>query len=249
MALLLVCGGTASGAPTVDTAQGVPRAHVPDPIVDLGVVSVGEEAPARFAVENTGGGVLEILRAEPGCRCAVTEFDRTIAAGQVGYVRARLDTTELLGPVTKGIVVETNDPDRRKIVLTLKANVVGSVTLLPQPHIFMVKREGQPYVGRLLIRKEPSERGVLAVSDVTLSVDWLTASVERLEEPRPRGGGLPAGRAGDWVLELRFAGDEPVFGRRRGQVRFRTGLTRQPEVRVEVESSLRAPVPVEGQEP
>jgi hypothetical protein len=211
-------------------------------MVDLGVVSVGEEAPARFAVENTGSGVLEIFGADPSCSCTVTEFDDAITAGQVGYIRARLDTTELLGPVTKGIVVDTNDPDRPKLVLTLKANVVGSVTLLPQPHVFMVKRAGQPYMGRLLIRKEPSERGELAVSDVTPSVDWLKASVERLAEPRPRGGGLPAGRTGDWVLELRFPGDEPVFGRRRAQVRFRTGLTRQPVVVVEVESSLRAPV-------
>jgi hypothetical protein len=77
---------------------------------------------------------------------------------------------------------------------------------------------------------------------VRTSDPLFRASVERLDEPRPRGGGLPEGRPGDWVLEVRFADDRPQYGRHGAVVRFRTGLERQGEVAVRVESDLEAPV-------
>ena len=240
--LCLLCAGPLSATPPVEADQARPRIRARNPTVDLGVVAVGENAQARFALENAGNGVLEIFGVEPGCSCTLADFDDAIAPGQVGYVRAVLDTTELLGPVTKGIVVNTSDPDRRQILLTLKAIVVGSVALLPQPLIYIRKRPGQSYVGRLLIRQEPGESGTLAISDVTTSVPYLTASVVQLSQNRPRGDGLPEGRPGDWVLEVRFRDDEPVYGRLRDQVRFRTGLSRQPEVAVVVESKFDTPI-------
>lgn len=238
----LLCAGLLSAAPPVGADRETPRVRARNPTVDLGVVPVGEDVQARFALENAGNGVLELFGVEPGCDCTLADFDDAIAPGQVGYVRAVLDTTELLGPVTKGIVVNTNDPDRRQILLTLKANVVGSVALLPQPVIYIRKRPGQSYVGRLLVRQEPGESGTLAISDLTTSAPYLTASAVQLTEPRPRGDGLPRGHPGDWVLEIRFRNDEPVYGRLRDRVRFRTGLSRQPEVTVGVESKFDAPI-------
>jgi hypothetical protein len=185
--------------------------------------------------------VLRIHSAEVGCRCTVASFDEEIAPGEVGAVRVVLDTAELLGPVTKGVILHTNDPERRKLALTLKAQVVGSVALLPQPHMFMRERPGG-WVGRVLIRKEPGQAGTLRISDVRTSDPLFRASVERLDEPRPRGGGLPEGRPGDWMLEVRFADDRPRFGRHDAVVRFRTGLERQGEVTVRVESDVEAPV-------
>jgi hypothetical protein len=240
--LCLLCAGPVSARPQVEAAPEAPRIRARNPTVDLGVVPVGKHAEARFALENAGSDMLKILTVEPGCSCTLVEFDDAIAPGQVGYVRAVLDTTQLLGPVTKGILVNTNDPDRRQILLTLKAHIVGSVALLPQPQIYIRKRPGQSYVGRLLIRQEPGESGTLAISDVTTSAPYLTASVVQLSQSRPRGEGLPAGRPGDWVLEVRFRDDEPVYGRLRDEVRFRTGLSRQPEVAVAVESKFDSPI-------
>jgi hypothetical protein len=240
--LCLLCAGSLPLAAFGEEDREAPRVRARNPTVDLGVVSVGAKAEARFALENAGNGVLEIFDVEPGCDCTLAEFDEAIAPGQVGFVRAALDTTELLGPVTKGIVVNTNDPDRRQILLTLKAMVVGSVALLPQPVIYIRKRAGQSYVGRLLIRPEPGETGTLAISDVTPSAPYLTASAVQLSENRPRGDGLPDGRPGDWVLEVRFRDNEPVYGRLRDHVRFRTGLSRQPEVTVVVESKFDTPI-------
>jgi hypothetical protein len=228
--------------PLAESRRQVPRALVKNPVVDLGVVAVGGDSVARFALENRGDAVLEILGAEPGCKCTLVDFDEAIPPGQVGHVRARLVTAELAGPVTQGIVVRTNDPDHGRVLLTLKAEVIGSVVLLPQPVMFLRERAGLPPAARVLIRQESSEPGTLAIEGVSTSVPWLTAGVERLDAPRPRGGGLPPGRSGDWVLEVRFRGDEPRYGPVRESVRFRTGLARQPEVVLEVESNLEPPV-------
>jgi len=240
--LWLFCVGPVSSTAPAEADRAAPRVRARNSTVDLGVVPVGESAHARFALENAGSGTLEVVSVEPGCACTLVEFDESIAPGQAGYVRAVLETTDLLGPVTKGIVVRTNDPDRRQILLTLKAIVVGSVALLPQPQIYIRKRPGQSYVGRLLIRQEPGETGTLAISDVSTSAPYLTAKVEQLSQIRLRGDGLPAGRPGDWLLEVRFRDDEPVYGRLREQVRFRTGLSRQPEVTVAVESKFDTPI-------
>jgi hypothetical protein len=238
-----LCGaGPLPATPLVETEVEAPRTHVRNPVVDLGVVAVGTDARARFELENRGNGDLEILGAHAGCACTLAEFDETIPPGQVGYIRASLDTKRLSGSVTKGIVVRTNDPEHSRFTLTVKAHVVGSVKLLPQPVIYIRKREGQSPVGRVLIRKEQSERGTLAVRDVRTSVPWLTASVERLEVPRPRGQGLPDGRVGDWVLEVRFSDDRTRFGLMKGNVHFGTGLSRQPNVSLDVESNLEPPI-------
>jgi len=139
--------------------------------------------------------------------------------------------------------VHSNDPVRPRLTLTLRVEVLGSVSVLPQEVLFMRSRPGEPMVARGLIRQDPTEKGgILEVSDVEVSEDWLVASVERLFEAQPRGGGLPAGRAGDWRLEVHFRDDEPVFGRRRANVSFRTGLPRQPSVELPVIVNLQAPV-------
>jgi len=234
--------GFLGGVVPADEAAKPPHAVVPRTIVDLGVVPVGPDAVASFAIHNNGEGTLEIFEVDTSCSCTVADFDATIDAGTIGHVRANLVTTELSGPVTKGVIVRTNDPQQKEIVLTLKAIVQGSVRLFPQPVMFMRKRAGETPVGRLLISKDKDESGTLDVTDVTLSDPRFVATAVRLEAARPRGGGLPAAAAGDWVLEVRFRDDRTVYGRFEGQIRFRTGLARQPEMTVELESSLQSPV-------
>jgi len=213
---------------------------VREPLVDFGVLRVGDRSEAVFELENRGNAVLEILSADIGCDCMLAEYDETIAPGQVGRVRASLITEQLTGPVVKGIVLLTNDPQNKQVRLTLKAHVVSAVKLLPQPVVFVRERAGQPPTGRVLVRRESSEKDRLEISDLRPSVPWLEARAERLDAPRPRGGGLPDGRPGDWVIEIRFSGDTPLFGKRSATVSFGTGLTRQPRVLLEVESNLEA---------
>ncbi len=232
-------GPTGPGAGRGD-AQ--PSVIVRQDAVDLGVVPAGARTSLEFALENGGGGLLELKRVETSCDCTLVDFDRSIPPGKVGFVRVSLDSAELQGPVTKGVVVHTNDPLRSTVVLTLRAIVLPGIELLPQPVIFMRTRAGEPEVGRLLVRQAATTDGTLAIHDLRASSDALVLSADRLEGPRPRGGGLPEGRPGDWIIEVRFREGLAVPRTLRESVRFRTGLPVHPEVRVEVESTREAPV-------
>ncbi len=46
--------------------QGSPRIEVAEPSIDLGRVSKGQSVEARFALRNTGTGLLKIHQVKPG---------------------------------------------------------------------------------------------------------------------------------------------------------------------------------------
>ena len=235
-----------SGATAEATDHG-PRLRVSQTLVDLGVVQVGSPAEARYSLENTGDAPLEILSVESGCKCAVVDHDPLVAPGSVGFVRARLDTTELQGEVTKGIYVKTNDPKQPQLMLTFKALVVSTVELLPQRVIYVREREGEGAVGRLLVRPLPAVADAFAVKDLTPSSSRVVATAERVDHARPRAGGLPEARAGDWVIEVRLRPGAPRVGPLREKVSFHTGIERQPQITFEVESTLEAPLSVSSE--
>jgi len=160
-----------------------------------------------------------------------------------------MHTDNLRGVATKNVTVRTNDPATPQIVLSVRVEVVTSIEVLPYEMMQLRSRSGQPTVGRLLVRKEPTESGELRIAQIESSAPWLVASARRLDEPTARGeDGLPPGAAGDWVLEARLAEDAPPLqGRRRESIRFSTGLSRQPTASVGVMFELKPPVsfPVE----
>jgi hypothetical protein len=160
----------------------------------------------------------------------------------VGFVTINMDTTQLQGKTVKSIHVKTSDPLSPSLFLTLRANILGSIEILPNSVIYMRRRAGRAPVARGLIRQEPTEAGTLSVSGVTTSEKRLVASARKLVKPRPRSDGLPAGRPGDWLLEVRFRDDVPVYGKLDAKVRFDTALTRQPRGLVDVESNLEGPI-------
>ena len=166
----------------------------------------------------------------------------------MGKIRATLDTTKLRGTVGRNLTVKTNDPLRSTLTLTLRVEVLGSVLILPTERLRLTNARGGARTGRLLIRQDPTERGELSINGLQTSVPWLSARVEeRMEGSRALGGALPPGEPGDWLLEVRLEGAAQQ-GFSKQSVRFRTGLSRQPEVAVPVMVSVRPPVNLTAEE-
>ena len=159
----------------------------------------------------------------------------------MGYLRASLHTDKLSGSVGRGITVETNDPENPKVFLTVRATVVGSVILLPHASMSIIDAASPNQRRMLLVRQEPTETGQLAITDLRASVPWLGVEATRLDNPRPAANGLPAAKAGDWLLEVSLTGTFD-YGRHQETVTFKTGLPRQPEISVPVQASARPPV-------
>jgi hypothetical protein len=160
----------------------------------------------------------------------------------VGYLSASLHTGKLRGKIGRGITVQTNDPNKPKVHLTIRAHIVTSVVLLPHEQLAIINTDKRRDRSRLLIRKDPSESGDLKITDLSVTADWLAVKVRQLEEPLPAAGGVPAGLPGDWLLDIALNGPARYGRHRNERVTFKTGLERQPEVVVPVVVDLRPPV-------
>jgi hypothetical protein len=119
------------------------------------------------------------------------------------------------------------------VYLGLRVNVVGSVVLFPSASL-QLRPSPQPGAGvaRLVVRKDPEEKGVLAVSGAGSDAPWLKVSARRVESAAPATPDVPETATGDWVLEV-WAEPLPERGSRQ-TVRFRTGLPTEPVVDVPV---------------
>jgi len=163
----------------------------------------------------------------------VASFDGAIPPGQVGKVTAQVRTENYRGPVEKTVTVTSSDPARPSVLLRVKANVVGSVVILPGQFLSFPAPPTWDYAGKVLIRKDKTESGELKVSDVTTTAPWLTAKARRVENPEPEAEGFPAALPGDWVLDVTVSEAAPSVQSGQ-QVRFKSGLPREAEVTVPV---------------
>ncbi len=228
-------------AGSVRAQPAAPRVEIRETEIDLGKLTRVDPASARFAIRNAGQQDLRILSADPSCGCTVVDFDDAIAPGKQGYIEATLDLSTVRGALLSQIHVKTDDPTRPELTLTLRAEVVGSVLILPVEDVYMRNRVGRLPVAKRLLRRTADEVREFEIRDLEASADWLEVAVEQIEAPRPEGGGLPEALPGDWLLTVAVVG-EPPYGNREESVYFTTGLAREPEVRLPILLELLPPV-------
>ncbi|HEX9943947.1 MAG TPA: DUF1573 domain-containing protein [Thermoanaerobaculia bacterium] len=129
-------------------AAGKPKAVVVEPVKDLGTVPKGEKLVHDFVIRNEGDAVLEITNVQPACGCTVAEYDKTIAPGQTGKVHAAVDTATFSGPISKGVSVFTNDPDKPQLELTVRATVEPYISVKPG-YARYITVQGEPMEGNI----------------------------------------------------------------------------------------------------
>lgn len=171
----------------------------------------------------------------------MASFDEVIPPGEAGKVNAAIHTDNLSGAVSKVVTVTTDDPGRPTFALTLRATIVASVDFYPSRSMFVAARNPDNPGGKVLARKSANEKGSLEVTGLTASVPWLKVSARKLEAAAPAGAGLPPSIPSDWLIEARIEG-EPPPGRNAVQVKFKTGLAREPEIEIPVVVIVPAPL-------
>jgi len=100
---------------------------------DFGKVRVGKTVTDKFTLTNQGDAplVIKALQTSCGCTKAVPESREVPPLGHTG-ITGFLDTTGMrAGRVAKAIFVESNDPKRPRVKLTLFADVVRDLTVEP----------------------------------------------------------------------------------------------------------------------
>jgi len=94
---------------------------------DFGIISeeMGK-AVHRFEFTNSGATPLLINGVKSTCGCTTSDYTKQpVATGEKGYIEAVYHTSSRPGPFNKSIQVQTNDPAKPNISLTVKGNVTG----------------------------------------------------------------------------------------------------------------------------
>jgi hypothetical protein len=156
-AAVLMVVAAAAQQPAPAAAQKAPEAPQPvinivEKIKDFGTVAKGEKVHATFEVRNVGKAPLEITQVRPTCGCTVANFDRTIPPGGTGKIAADVDTTGFSGPISKAVLVFSNDPATPQVNLVIKADVRAFIEVLPRPLvIFRNVLQGEPASEKLVL--------------------------------------------------------------------------------------------------
>jgi hypothetical protein len=163
----------------------------------------------------------------------VASFDEVIPPGKAGSIRASIHTANLKGPIGKSITVTHDDTTQEAIVLGVTAQIVGSVDAMPFAAMQLARlRRGFENPAKLLLRKDATEKGTLAISGVAASAPWLKASARKVTAAEPPVDGIPAAQPGDFVLSVQAVG--APAGNHVENVTFKSGLPREPKVTIPV---------------
>lgn len=88
--------------------------------VDGGEAVQGQVVPLTLQVANLGNSTLR-LRLQPDCGCFLLNPDQTVPAnGGTALLKFAVDTTEFVGPLSKQILLYSNDPDQPIVHVTVE---------------------------------------------------------------------------------------------------------------------------------
>lgn len=195
----------AMGSGVVAFAADGPRMVVPEMIKDMGTVAQGDVVNVEFEIANEGNEDLEIKAVRPTCGCTVADFDRIVEPGKSGYIKAKLETRDFSGPISKSILVMTNDPANPTVTIVIKTNVHPFVEILPRALIRFNAVQHEPMTQKVTVVGGESESN-FEVTGVSSSEDYLVATVRPLPE-----GELLAGKSSkQYEVELSMKDDAPV---------------------------------------
>jgi hypothetical protein len=214
--------------------EGGPVLVVPTKIVDAGTVSQGVTVDAVFDLVNEGGEKLVVKAVRPTCGCTVADFDREIAPGATGKVKAKLDTKDFAGPISKSILVMTDDPQNPTVTLVIKADIRPYVEILPRPLVRFNAVLHEPMDQTFTVVGADAEQSI-TVKSVTSSVPFIATSVRKLGDDEL----IPGKSKSQYEVTLSLTDDAPV-GPVNAVLSVNTDVKEAPTVPVKVYGVVRS---------
>jgi hypothetical protein len=226
-------------APAPAAAEGPkPVIDIAEKIKDFGTVPKGEKIHATFLVKNAGNAPLEISQVRPTCGCTVADFDHTVPAGGTGKVVADVDTTGFSGPITKAILVFSNDPATPQVNLVIKADVRAFIEVLPRPLvIFSNVLQGEPATEKLILVSADGSN--FKVEDASAGGGPYKLAYREL----PTKERVPDHPGSQWELNVTVPADAPQ-GMLNQKIVVKTSSAKAPEVTINVTGAVRPVVQV-----
>jgi hypothetical protein len=226
LVVLLAAAGAAA-------AEG-PNMVVLEKVKDQGKVAQGEVLNVDFEIVNDGDETLEIKAVRPTCGCTVADFDRQIAPGKSGYIKAKLETRDFTGPISKSILVMTNDPQDPTTTLVIKTDVHPYVQVLPRPLVRFNAVQHEPMEQKITVVADEEVKDFKVIG-VKSSVPFLLASVDPVAADQ-----LLAGKSPQQYEIVLTMEDKPPVGPVNAMLEIETNHPKAKMVPVKVFGVVRA---------
>ena len=228
----------AAAAKAAETPQ--PAIDIVNKIKDFGTVPKGEKIKAIFEVRNTGKAPLEISQVRPTCGCTVANFDHTVAPGGTGKITAEVDTTGFTGPISKAVLVFSNDPATPQVNLVIKADVRAFVEVLPRPLvIFRNVLQGEPASEKLVLASADGSDFKVESAAATSGGPYQLSYSELPDKER-----IPDRKGSQWELTVTVPANAPE-GMLNQKIVVKTTSPKAPEVTINVTGAVRPVVQVD----
>jgi hypothetical protein len=230
--------GQTAKAPAAAAGKAIaaPKIEIAQETREMGTVPKGQVIETDFVIKNVGGSDLVITDARPSCGCTVSSFDKLIKPGAEGKVHTSVDTKSFSGPISKSVLVVSNDPDRPQMNLFVKALVKPFVDVAPQAYVRFSVVKGDPASQDVILISE--EKGFKPVVAETAQ-PYVKAEVSAAGDKDKI-----AGRPGDqYKLAISVTPDAPE-GLLNAPIRLTTGVSQQPTLEIPVSGIVRPRVSV-----
>src|SRR5437660_8064232 len=172
MNLLGIIGVVALTAPT----QGA-RAELKweQTSVDLQPALGDKQAVAHFKYENVGKTPVHFTSVHASCGCTTAQTqNEQVAPGEKGEITATFNIGGRTGTQVKTVTVQTDDPERSSIVLTLKAVITPLLEFQPTLVYWQNGEEPKPKI----ITAKANKDAAIKKLDVSSSTPDFTAKVD-----------------------------------------------------------------------
>ncbi len=183
--------GVRRGTPGVARRGGpTPKVVVDREEYEFGTMDIEAEGRHDFTFTNRGEAMLELTTGQTSCGCTVSEIeDGSIAPGESGRVTVKWTADRGEGPYRQTATIETTDPARPRVTLTVSGRITREVRPVPPELVFGHVSAGRPVTGQvrlLCYLEEPLE--VLACeladreTDEHFEVTFEPLPADQLEE-------------------------------------------------------------------
>src|SRR5256884_4858594 len=143
--------------------------------VDLKPALGDKQAVAHFKYENVGNTSVHFKSVHASCGCTTAQTqNEQVAPGQKGEITATFNIGGSTGTQVKTVTVQTDDPERSSIVLTLKAVITPLLEFQPTLVYWQNGEEPKPKI----ITAKANKDAAIKKLDVVSSVPDFTAKVD-----------------------------------------------------------------------
>src|SRR5437660_9796821 len=148
--------------------------------VDLQPALGDKQAVAHFKYENVGKTPVHFKSVHASCGCTTAQTqNEQVAPGQKGEITATFNIGGRTGTQVKTVTVQTDDPERSSIVLTLKAVITPLLEFQPTLVYWQNGEEPKPKI----ITARANKDAAIKKLDVASSTPDFTAKVDAGSAP------------------------------------------------------------------